>query len=466
VAIPCDAEGEFTFTFRVPRVGTELSLENNETSFHLRVIKERLEILFIAGRPTFEHGFLRTAARSDPNARWHSRLRIKSDRWLVQDNSVTKPPASRLEADLDIIDLVILQGVPAGELSGLAPALAKRIETGQTGLLILPGDQGLQALAYRDSPLGPLLPFALDSEKYHGTPAAYELPAKEVPLEFLRIREDQQENLDFFRALPRVEGLWQYGAIKPNALLLLNSSLMLAGGPVPLLLGNQFGKGRIAVFLGGPVWPMALRLAPTGKDANFFAGFMVNLLKWLANRHEDAQVAIEMPSARAFVGQPFNLKVWVHDAHRQPVGNALVSGSAVGSATPEYKFDCLPGSEAGTYEVSLTPARRDQLTVEVSAKLSGQPLGSARAQIVVEPPTAEFDDPEVKNEAMARLASMTGGLCAPVAAWRTVVDAIKPTPGTKREQITLDLRDSPLLLLLLLVLPLGEWTLRRLKGLS
>lgn len=67
---------------------------------------------------------------------------------------------------------------------------------------------------------------------------------------------------------------------------------------------------------------------------------------------------------------------------------------------------------------------------------------------------------------MTRLASASGGLYRSTAEAADLVDRIIPTPGKKRETKVLELRDSPLLLVLLLLLPLAEWWIRRRRGYS
>jgi len=211
---------------------------------------------------------------------------------------------------------------------------------------------------------------------------------------------------------------------------------------------------------------MGFTQVPTDRTIRPYTAFLVNTLKWLANRREDAQVTLELPSSRGFVGQPATLRVWVSDTRRQPIDTAQVTAQLDAGETEPVSLSCTSTTEKGCYESSFIPSKRGLHTISVKAVLQGSLLGEARGQLLVEVPTVEFDNPEVQTELMTRLASSTGGVYRPIEAQDELLDSIRPTPGQKRETKSFDARDSGILLVLLLILPLAEWVIRRRKGYS
>jgi hypothetical protein len=193
---------------------------------------------------------------------------------------------------------------------------------------------------------------------------------------------------------------------------------------------------------------------------------MVNMMKWLANRREDAQVSIEMPASRGYIGQPTRIRVWVSNARHQLQSGAQVSINVIDEKNQSTALTCMETSEKGCYEATFVPAYRGMHRIEASARLQGREAGNSKIEFLVENPTAEFEDPQIKVELMTRLASETGGIYTDVTNIEPLVSAINVVPGQKLETRMLDLRDSWAILLLMLVFPLAEWYLRRIRGLS
>jgi len=467
INIPCDTEGAFTFAVSVPKFAGELTHENNETGFLLKVVKERLKIVMLAGSPGWDQTFIRSAARSDPNAHVYGWTRVGENRWLPTVDSELKAavPAPVL-TDLEDADVVILAGLPASVLEPHAELLLGRIETGKTGLLILPGSSGYADLGYAGSKLKALFPVELTGESWTGTPCSLVLAARDTPYAFLRLLDDPIENQEFFASLPKLDGLFTYQARKSGAETLLSSTIERNGAAQPAFLTHRVGQGNVAMLCGGPLWPMGFTQVPTDRTIRPYTAFVMNTLKWLANRREDAQVTLELPSSRGFTGQPAVLRVWVSDTRRRPVDTAQVSAQMSTAGGEPVSLTFTATTEKGCYESTFIPAARGLHTITAKAVHQGSLLGEARGQLLVEVPTAEFDNPEVQTDLMSRLASSTGGAHRPVEARDELLEAIRPTPGKKQETKSFDAQDSGLLLALLLALPLAEWIIRRKRGFS
>lgn len=468
INIPCDTEGAFTYSVSVPKLDGELTHENNETAFLLKVVKERLKILILAGSPSWDQTFIRAAARGDPNAHVCGWTRITDDRWLPTVDFELKAavPTPAIAPDLEDADVVILAGIRETVLEPHAELLLKKLESGRTGMLILPGADGYAKLGYAGSKLAQMFPVPLDGESWVGTPCSLALPTRETPYAFLRLLDDPVENQEFFSSLPKFDGLFTYPGRKSGAEVLLSTTLSRGGTLQPAFLTHRVGQGNVAMLCGGPLWPMGFTQVPTDRTIRPYTAFVINTLKWLANRREDAQVTLELPSSRGFVGQPATLRVWVSDARRQPVDSAQVTAQLKAGSGEPMSLTFTATTEKGCYEASFIPAARGLHAITAKAVKQGSLLGEASGKLLVEVPTVEFDDPEVNIALMTALASSSGGAYRPIEAHDELLDLIKPTPGQKRETKTFDARDSGILLVLLLILPLIEWTIRRKRGFS
>jgi hypothetical protein len=190
------------------------------------------------------------------------------------------------------------------------------------------------------------------------------------------------------------------------------------------------------------------------------------MCKWLANRREDAQVSIELASSRGYVGQGNSIRVWVMNSKNELQSNAQISLTIKDEPGNLTSLFCIETSEKGCYEATFVPAQRGLHRIEATARYQGHELGTAKSELLIEMPTAEFDEPVIKESLMAQLASDTGGIFTTVDQAAKIVAAIDSEPGQKLESKSIDLRDSWLLLIILLLLPMVEWYLRRIRGLS
>ncbi|MBF0546867.1 MAG: VWA domain-containing protein [Candidatus Riflebacteria bacterium] len=466
--IPCDTEGAFTYTVSIPRLTDELTYENNEANFLLKIIKDRLQVLFLADNPSWDYSFIKAALKTDPNAHFTGFTRVMDNRWLVTEEfelkrTVTQPDISPLIKDTDVL---IIAGISENIIRDNYKELILRVDSGQMGVLFLPGSKPYSELGYLGSQIEEWFPVELRGGLWKGVPSNFDLPIRETPYSFLRLLHDPVENQEFFRTLPKMDGLFVYPKLRAGTEVLLSSSLNVPGGPTPAFVTSRNGQGRVAMFMGGPIWPMGFQLVQGGKGNKPYTAFVVNTLKWLANRREDAQVSLELPSSRIFVGQPATLRVFVTDHSRQPVDNAQVSGEISNSESDVTNLSFFSSGEKGLYEASFIPYRRGITEIKIDAKLQNQSLGKTSTKVIIDTPTVEFDDPEVKVENMTTIASITGGLYRPVGNFAEMIDSIKPKPGKKKETKVLELRDSPTILIFLLLLPILEWLIRRRKGYS
>ncbi|EKD83727.1 MAG: hypothetical protein ACD_39C00489G0001, partial [uncultured bacterium] len=199
---------------------------------------------------------------------------------------------------------------------------------------------------------------------------------------------------------------------------------------------------------GGPLWPTGFRLVPTDRGFSPYSALIVNMCKWLANRREDAQVSIELASSRGYVGQGNNIRVWVMNSKNELQTNAQISLTIKDERGNLTSLFCIETSEKGCYEAAFVPALRGLHSIEAKARYQGHELGTTKSELLIEMPTAEFDEPVIKESLMTQLASDTGGIFTTVDQAAKIVEAIDSEPGQKLESKSLDLRDSWLLLII------------------
>lgn len=467
-SISCEKEGLYRYSVSVPTMKNELTTDNNKTEFLLKVVKESLNVLFIAEKPSWDLKFLRIALGTDPNANLNAWTKVFENRWVRLENFKIKKTYYKpdLSNDIKNADIIVLRGVHEAVLSGYTSQILDKLQNGRMGILVLPSNETYQALGYLGTKLQEILPVEINNEKWHGIQGNMILTSTNPPYNFLHLLDDPIENSDFFRTLPKFDGVYEYGARKAGAEVILSSTVQGKKDKIPFLIKQRVGQGNVVMFCGGPIWPMGFRLAPSEYGFKAYTAFVVNLLKWLANRKENAQVSIDIPSARGVTGQQTTVRVWVLNEKHQLQSGAQVTLKAIHSDKKGFNLPCIETSEKGCYETAFIPAQKGLYKFKAKASYQGKTLGESSSELLVEVPTAEFDDPEIKIASMKNLASETGGAFLVISSANKLFDEIKPTTSKKSETKFFEARNSYIFLLLLLFLPLSEWVYRRVRGLS
>jgi hypothetical protein len=270
--------GTFTYRLYVPPLKGEKNKEDNEWATIVEVVDAKNRLLYAEGVPRWEYKYLR--------------------RILLEERQISpvifftggdgKPqaatPAENFTADMAASQLaefkiVLLGNFDAAEFGAeRANRLLKFVENGGS-LVVLGGTKSWAKGGLLETPLGNILPISggnpepLEGESPFPvtlTPQAASHPA---------FAGDPQ----FWKSPPPVLSVFTGLQAKPAA-----ESLVLAetpDGPVPLVLTQRFGQGKVAVILTDSLWRW--QLGPESGDARPYKRFWSQLLSWLLPKEED-----------------------------------------------------------------------------------------------------------------------------------------------------------------------------------
>ena len=113
-----------------------------------------------------------------------------------------------------------------------------------------------------------------------------------------------------------------------------------------------------------------------------------------------------------------------------------------------------------------SPPERGGYEVRVEASNDGELLGSDTTYLRVAPSESEFYDSTRRTPLLERVAEETGGRFYTVDTVDSLADDIQTVGGGVTVVEELDLWDVPGLLVLFVLLVLGEWGYRRVRGLA
>jgi uncharacterized membrane protein len=435
--------------------------QNDHRLLTLDVRRERVRLLHVAGRPTYDVRQLRLWLKANESIDLVAFfiLRTNSDAPNVVDDTtelslIPFPVEALFTQHLPTFDAVMLQDIDAVEykLEPYLPALEAYVRSGG-GLIMVGGPSAFAGGGYAGSPLERVLPVELErgSEPYdlRSFVPAYTAPGRVAPV-VAGVRALLGDEL------PTMEGSNTLGRPRPGSIVLWQHPERRTGGePMPVLALGEMGDGRSIAL---------------GVDATHELGF--------------GELA-ERTSGRAYGALWDGLLGWLMRDPRYEAGRASLVRPCIAGEETELELVPPPGA---TGELTLTIERlgvppltaltRKVGSVTAATKVSAGRLEaggySARMRVGAAPPTRldfacedggrAFADSRPDAARLERIARATGGKSV-------TPDGIGSLPLPAAAEVLVERRASALLppwawALAAAVLLGAHWVVRRRAGLA
>jgi uncharacterized membrane protein len=285
--------------------------DNDRRFIAFDVARDRVRVLHVAGRPTYDVRALRMWLKSDASVdvvaffilRTHSDDVAASE----EDLALIPFPVHELFSEhLPSFDAVVLQDFNAApyELLQHLPALAQYVEHGG-GLIMVGGPDSFAGGHYAGTPLAGVLPVELEEGGDFPGPftPAYTDVARSVPV----LRPLRAFNGD---ALPEMVGANRVGDARPGSFVLWTHPKVktTSGAPMPLLALGEKGDGRSIALAVDGTYRLSYSSLGSETAGRAHAALWDGLLGWLMRdpRYEPAQIELESP---CMAGIPLSLRV-------------------------------------------------------------------------------------------------------------------------------------------------------------
>jgi uncharacterized membrane protein len=505
-----DRLGKFVYTVETPVLTGEAVRENNVHHFVLNVIRDKVRVLLVCGRPSFDERFLRGMLKRDPNVDLISFfiLRTPTDITMVPPDELSLipfPTDELFEQELKSFDLVILQNFNFAPY-GIGPHLGRirrYVEEGGA-LAMIGGDLSFTSGGYAGTPVAEVLPVELlpyqsdaarlisvDSFRPRLTPAGRSHPITAIKL-------DVTENEARLAALPPLEGVNQVGPARPGATVLLTHPFLVArdGRPMPVLAVAEVGKGRSLALTTDTTWHWSFLAAgesgaarQAGDDGRTYVKFWDNAIRWLIRDPALRYLRVDPERNELEQGQPVRLtaRTWLQDYRpARDVSVALeVRAVATRAAAPPLPGAAPPPAPAsapargaptapvfssaartdadGQLQVDVTPPEPGAYRVTARATLGGRPLVDETVFTVVSA-GRELGEPGARDETLKAVARASGGRFLDEPSTLPDLEVHPPQVVRIGRHRDVELWSRPWVLLFAIACLAGEWLLRRRYG--
>jgi uncharacterized membrane protein len=450
--------------FQLEPLPGEENAANNAVSRLVDVSGEQRRILYVEGEPRWEFKFIRRAEEEDKGVQIVSMLRTTENkiyRQGIADPSELADGFPVKAEDLFKYQAIIIGSVEAQYFTPVQQELLREfVDKRGGGLLFLGGRFALGDGGWASSSLADLFPTFLPNEKgtFHRDPATVLLTPAGAESPITRILDDRATNIERWRKLPYLSDYQDPGAPKPGATVLAQ---MVAGRTMPLLVTQNYGRGKTAVLAtsGTWRWQMSSALGDPSHDL-----FWQQLLRWLA-ADSPGQVAAAMPQQTLMDEGHVQMTVVARDQEFTPAADAHVSAHVMGPGGMSAMVDLTPvPNTPGTFAMDWTAETPGSYVAEVTADRGTTELGKDVIAFRREDGVAENFHTEQNRELLEKLSDETGGRYWGQDDLGRLAKEISYSEAGISVRDTKELWDMPAVFLLLLGLISADWLLRRKWG--
>lgn len=495
--------GEEIDVLEKPETSREATLLNNAAMVSVNRDPHRSRILYVGGRPNWEHKFLGRALAEDQQLQLVSLIRIakkeaKFDfRGRVGESSnslfrgfkdspdqeaedYSQPVLVRIntrdaaelndgfpktKATLYEYDAIIIDDTEAEFFTRDQQSLIEKFVSERGGgLLMLGGRDAFKHGKWDRSPVANTLPVYLNRTASPLTgPLRWSLTRDGWLEPWTRSRDTEQAEKARLEQVPNLEILSSASEIKPGARTLAtvrNDS----DETRPALVVHSFGQGRTAALLTGDLWKW--KMLEAEEDTDDAGKFWRQLARWLVG-DVPRRISISHSSTQ-LAGQPAAaLRVQLRDQEFQPLDGENVQIEIRLPDGKTVQIDAQPcADQAGTYEaIHLSRLPGAYTARATTTDSNGKPM-TAEIGWASNPAAQEFRKADINLKELTSLSNATGGQVVNAMELENFVTKLPFRNMPIMQTETIPLWHRPWILLIALTLLSAEWGLRRWGGLA
>ncbi len=466
-----DQTGRFVYTVSAPVFPDEAVTENNTRAFTLKVIRDRVRVLLVAGRPSWDERFLREFLKQDANVELISFyiLRNSPDDPMVGNDELSLIPFPRDEIfseKVHTFDLLVILNFNNDDLSislsQYEDSIKKYLLNGGA-LASVGGDRSFGDARF--TTFADVLPVS--------TAGASELAPFKVrltpegarhPITALGTGSVSTEAA--WEALPPIPGMNSVRA-RPGATVLLDNPFSVVDGKnAPLLSIWDYGRGRVMALNSDGSWAWAFTSHVGGAQSRVYERLWGNAVRWLVRDPELTAMSVTADSPTVEPGKPVGISAIARSSDFQPVAQAQVTIELISADDGRIVAQqTVPAGPDGAAHVEFPSPPAGPYKIVGRAAQGEKVLGEMSDAIAVRASGKELSDARVNAALLEDIAKATGGAFFEGPSFSLSDVPFKEPPlvevGRSRDQ---PLWDRWYWLTLMVLIMGAEWALRRRFG--
>ena len=489
-------EGNFQYTVELPVLDGELTDANNQKTFSVKVVKAKLNVFYLEGRPRWEYTYLKRTLQRDPDIEATCALLLKnaSKRFPPADSVLSRldgyypqatPPSEtarfpETQTQLATYDVLILGDLGEEHLTPTQHrAIVDFVEVQGKPVIFLPSRRMLGMNGLRNTALAQLLPIEIPRNgcRRHDTEFIVQPTPSGMFHPMLHLMDAQQNQAStlasnsaaVWRNMPALSRSFSGFRLRGGA-----TPLMETGKGAPILILQRAGLGKSLLIAAEGLWNWDFGVN-TFKDTRYqplYSRFWAQVLRWMATNTDDEKLHLTTDADSYAIGDTARVTAYLYsEAYRATQTDATVQFEVVPPEGAPFQLQIRGITETATdtgnlYSAQFSLLQNGTYRIRATARTANQKLGEARMDIHVHPQLAELEAPQLNEDLLKKLTSETNGTYFAI----TDADALPGNIAKIQNPVFVDtereLWSHPLILITVVGLLGTEWFLRKRIGLT
>ncbi|MDE0683897.1 MAG: hypothetical protein OXI63_13345, partial [Candidatus Poribacteria bacterium] len=493
-------EGTFQYTVELPVLDGELTAANNEKTFSVKVVKAKLNVFYLEGRPRWEYTYLKRALQRDPDIEATCAILLKNsakrfppagsmlsrlDGYYPQTTPASETarfPETRLQ--LAKYDVLILGDLGSEHLTAAQQrAIVDFVEVQGKPIIFLPSRRMLGTNGLRNTELAQLLPIEIPRNgcRRHDTEFIVQPTASGMFHPMLQLMDTQSNqvssladnNVSTWRNMPALSRSFSGFRLRGGATALMESG---KGAPILMLQRTGLGKSLLIAAEGLWNWDFGVNTFKDTRYQDIYLRFWAQVLRWMATNTDDDQLHLTADANSYAIGDTATVTAYLYsEAYRTTQTDATVQFEVVPPEGAPFQLQIRGITERATetatetgnlYSTQFSLLQNGIYRVRATAKTTHQTLGEDQIDIHVHPQLAELEAPQLNEDLLKKLTSETGGAYFAMADAESLPENVVKVQNQVFVDAERELWSHPLILIMVVGLLGTEWFLRKRIGLT
>ena len=489
-------EGNFQYTVELPVLDGELTEANNQKTFSVKVVKAKLNVFYLEGRPRWEYTYLKRALQRDPDIEATCAILLKNkskrfppagsvlsrlDGYYPQATPISETPRfPETHTQLSEYDVLVLGDLGAEHLTTTQQrAIVDFVEVQGKPVIFLPSRRMLGMNGLRNTELAQLLPIEIPRNgcRRHDTEFIVQPTPSGMFHPMLQLMDAQQNqtltlasnNAAAWRNMPALSRSFSGFRLRGGA-----TPLMETGKGDPILILQRTGLGKSLLIAAEGLWNWDFGVN-TFKDTGYqdlYSRFWAQVFRWMATNTDDEKLHLTTDADSYAIGDTATVTAYLYsEAYRATQTDATVQFEVVPPEGAPFQLQIRGITETATdtgnlYSAQFSLLQNGTYRIRATARTANQTLGEDRIDIHVHPQLAELEAPQLNEDLLKKLASETSGAYFAIADAQALPENVAKVQNSVFVDAERELWSHPLILIMVVGLLGTEWFLRKRIGLT
>jgi len=328
-----DTRGQSIFKVVAQTLDGEQVIENNQHAFVVQVIRDKIRVLQVVGRPSWDVRALRNMLKQNPNVDLISFFILRTndsvDSAATHELSLIPFPTDELfYQELGSFDLVIFQNFThrGFRMAQYLPRIRDFVKDGG-GFVMVGGEQSFAGGGYANTPFASFLPVVMgEGDAIETQTFKPELTEVGRLHPITRLIQSSDENITAWSDLRAMNGWNGVSGVQADADVLLQTPASM--GAQPFVAVRDFGRGRVLSVLGDDTWRWSFGADGSGANPHFYYRFWGNAIRWLIRDPALNRLKVSARSENVGVKMPVLVEARLSTPSFLPASDTVLNASA------------------------------------------------------------------------------------------------------------------------------------------